>query len=158
MHPWVDADTTDVQTAVVIFFENNIFLSCSFASGSVAFGCEFQFQVNLNGTSEGLEEFVVERSGVHGSLCSASSNQRNGYMTISVLDLEQDRMTRGSVALTPGEQVLETEADYMQQTGCSVQRGKGSVPLRLWVGLFRWLGATEYECLFNFSCTSEACT
>ena len=126
----MSADTTDVQTGQVVFFENNIFLTCSFAVGSRATGCIFLFQVNQNGTVVGIEEFVVLRSGGGGSQCDVSANQRNGYMDLSVQDLEQDGSTRGQVLLTPREIVLETEAEYTELTGCSIPRGE--------VGVARW--------------------
>ena len=120
--------TTDVQIGQVVFFENNIFLTCSFAGGSTATGCIFQFQVNQNGTETAveIEEFVVLRFGVDGSQCNVSANQRNGYMDLFVKDLEQDGM-RGQVLLTPREIVLETEAEYTELTGCSIPRGEVGV-------------------------------
>ena len=117
------ADTTDVQTAHIMFFENNIFLTCSFAVGSTATGCIFLFQVNQNGTVVEIEEFMVLCSGPGGSQCSIITNQRNGYMNLSVLDLEQDG-TQGQIVLTSGEIMLETEDEYTQLTGCSIPRGE----------------------------------
>lgn len=119
----VFADTSDVQTAQVVFYENNVFLSCSFADDSSASGCVFTFQVNQNGT--GNEQFVLLQS-VGGQQCNTTDNQQNGYTEISVQDLEDvvmDQLSLGQLSLLAEVTVLDSAADYSQQTGCSVPTG-----------------------------------
>ena len=82
------------------------------------------FKANQNGSGAATEEFRVQRSGDLGTQCNASTNQRNGYMRFSVFDLEQNGMSLGAIAIPVEEKVLETEEEYMQQTGCAVIRGK----------------------------------
>ena len=114
------ADTSDVQTAEVVFFENNVFLSCSFADDSSAVGCVFTFQVNQNGT--GNEQIVLMQS-VGGQQCNTTANQRNGYTEIFVQDLESDGVSMGQLSLPAEVTLLESAAEYSQLTGCSVPTG-----------------------------------
>ncbi len=117
---FISADTSDVQTARVIFFEDNVFLSCSFAGGSVAQGCRFTFQVNRNDT--GNELFSVLRS-ERGEQCNSSVNQYNGYDAISVLDVEEDGAL-GQLPLAVELVVIESQVEYVELTGCRVQQGQ----------------------------------
>lgn len=109
------SDTTAVQTARAIFFENNVFLSCSFAGGSVVEGCVFMFQVNQNGT--GTEEFVVLQTMGNGQ-CNVTANQVNGYMDISAFDLGSNE-----VPITVDTVMLASEIDFTRMTGCTVEQG-----------------------------------
>ena len=66
--------TTDVQTAEVdyIMSDNRVFLTCTFAAGSLAQGCVFIF--TLRGDTE--EVFVTREEGV---LCNATINSAAAY-------------------------------------------------------------------------------
>lgn len=119
-HLYFSADTSDVQTARVVFFENNVFLTCSFASGSLATGCVFTFLVNQNGT--GTEQFMVQQS-MGSQQCNVTTNQRNGYLDISVLDLEADGLSLGAVVLSVNTELVNSEAEYTQMTGCTIPQG-----------------------------------
>ena len=112
-------DTSDVQTARVVFFENNVFLTCSFAGGSVAQGCRFTFQVNRNATDNEL--FLVLRL-ESGQQCNNSVNEHNGYVNISAVDVEEDG-TLGRQSLVVVAVVVESEAEYEEMTGCRVRQG-----------------------------------
>lgn len=110
------SDTSDVQSGRAVFFENNVFLTCSFADGSVAVGCVFVFQVNQNGT--GTEEFVLLRSMQQ---CNVTGNQQNGYTDISVFDLRSGGI--GQVAVEVDAMTLPSEAEFTDMTGCIVPQG-----------------------------------
>lgn len=97
-----------------------MFLSCAFAEGSTARGCVFTLEVNQNGT--GSDQFVLLQS-LGGQQCNVTSNQRNGYMDISVLDLESDGVTQGQLTMMLDAMVLESGAEYTQLTGCTLSRG-----------------------------------
>lgn len=118
-------DSTDVQRAEIIFFESNIFLTCRFANGSSSQGCAFVFEANLNSTGAPTEKFRVARSGHLGNQCNASANQRNGYMSFSVYDVEQNGQM-GSVQIAVVDRVLDSEQEYMDLTRCMVMRGQRS--------------------------------
>ena len=107
------SDTSAVQTARAIFFENNVFLTCSFAGGSIVEGCIFMFQVNQNGT--GTEEFVV----VGSQQCNVTANQLNGYMDISAFDLGSNL-----VPIMVDTILLTSEMDFTSTTGCIVVQGQ----------------------------------
>lgn len=117
---FITLDTSDVQSARVIFFDNNVFLFCSFADGSLAVGCMFTFQVNLNGT--GNEEFIVLQS-MGGQLCNVTANQLSGYMDIVVFDLESDGVSVTPVSIIVDIVTVGSEDDYTEMTGCTVQQG-----------------------------------
>ena len=108
-----------MQSAQVVFFKNNIFLSCSFARQTAARGCAFRFQVNLNQTEP--EEFEVLRS-MEGQQCNISANQQSGYMDISVMDIESD-MVKAGVLISVETIVVESESNFTELTGCTVIQG-----------------------------------
>jgi len=110
----------------VVFFKNNVFLSCRFANGSGAKGCVFLFNANLNESgSTSINEFRVSlpSNDYRGNQCNASDNQRNGYMRFTVMDVEEDGSV-GVVSLPVAVREVVTEEEYRQQTGCSIPRGQ----------------------------------
>ena len=110
-------DTTDVQTAEAIFFENilnRLFLRCSFAEGSQAKGCVVI--LTLTGTNA-TERFNVTRSGDSGSLCTMADNQLEAYKSVEVFDFEANGNV-GSLGLNVSSTVLATEEEYIRLTGC----------------------------------------
>lgn len=115
----VISDTSDVQRGRAVFFENNVFLTCSFAGGSEALGCVFVFQVNQNGT--GTEEFVVLQS-MSSRQCNVTGNQMNGYTDLFVFDLMSGGI--GQVALAVDATPVSSEADFTAMTGCTVPQGE----------------------------------
>jgi hypothetical protein len=108
-------DTTAVQTAQAVFFENNVFLTCSFADGSVPDGCVFKFRVNQNGTGD--EEIQVLRS-MGSQQCNVTANQLNGYMGIFAFD-----MGSGVVPIQVDTLMISTEAEFTNITGCIIPEG-----------------------------------
>lgn len=110
-------DTSDVQTAEAIFFENRLFLRCSFAGNSQARGCVVI--LTLIGTNE-TERFDVMRAGgnVRASLCTMADNQREAYRSIEAFDFEANGNI-GLVNLNVSSNVLDTEEEYVQLTGCT---------------------------------------
>ena len=109
--------------AQVVFFRNNVFLTCYFAVDSGARGCVFLFDANLNASGASTNEFrVLLGSDHHGEQCNTSDNQRTGYVRFTVVDLEQDG-SMGVVSLPVMVREVETEEEYREQTRCSVARG-----------------------------------
>lgn len=119
----VTLDTSDVQVARVVFFENNVFLTCSFAGGSEAQGCRFTFQVNQNSSED--EEFLVLRS-EGGQQCNTSLNQRTAYVDLLVVDVERNGdLGQLSISLAADAVlVAESEEAYREMTGCRVEQGE----------------------------------
>ena len=116
--PFCFSDTTDVQLAEAVFFENRLFLRCSFADGSEAQGCIVI--LTLSSTTE-IESFDVSRES--GFLCTTANNQREAYSSVVVLDREVDGM-EGNVTLNITETVVNATSleQYIELTGC--QDGK----------------------------------
>lgn len=108
--------TTDTQAASITFFENNVFLTCDFASNSNALGCEFQLNV-VNGT----EEFFLSRTNSSVSQCNQTMNQRDAYISLVVRDVEADD-SRGTVEIIPTEpdDMVMDAGTYTAQTGCTI--------------------------------------
>ena len=108
-------DTTDVQRVEAVFFENRLFLRCSFAGGSQARGCAVI--LTLSGTNE-TERFEVSTvSGGSNSLCTMANNQKDAYRSVEALDIEMNGMD-GVLRLEVTPTVLTTEDEYIAMTGC----------------------------------------
>ena len=105
--------TTDVQSASLIFFENYIYLSCSFASSSQAQGCAFIFAASSNTT----EWFNVSQS--ESRLCAQLQNMGNEYTSIIALDWESDG-SYGSQPIGIDVNRSASSGEFMQVTGCSL--------------------------------------
>ena len=107
-------DTTDVQSAEVIFFKNRLFVRCSFADNSQARGCIIR--LTLSSTNE-IESYKVSRES--GSLCTTANNQREAYSGVVVLDMERCGMM-GNVSLNITAHVLSLPSvvQYTELTGC----------------------------------------
>lgn len=111
--------TTDVQTATILHFENNIFVTCTFASNSDASGCSVQLML-----VSGTEFFSLTRPGssVSVSSCSQTRNQLSAYINRTARDIEADgSMGTGVILLQPSDIIeIDDVNSYTGQTGCSV--------------------------------------
>ena len=108
-------DTTDVQRAEAVFFENRLFLRCSFAGNSQARGCAII--LTLSGTNE-TERFEVNAvSGGSNSLCTMADNQRDAYRSVEAVDIEMNG-SDGILRLEVTTTVLTTEEEYIATTRC----------------------------------------
>ena len=87
---------------------------CMFAGGSTAVGCVFEFQVNQNGTDEIF--VLLQSSG--GQQCNVTVNQINGYMGVSVFDLEADGVSLSRVPIVVDTVVVMSEAEFTDASGC----------------------------------------
>ena len=105
--------TTDVQSARLTFFENNIYLSCSFASSSPAQGCVFIFTASSNIT----ERFNVSQS--ESRTCAQLQNMENVYTSIVALDWESDG-SYGSRPISINVNETASAEEFMQVTSCSL--------------------------------------
>lgn len=98
----------------MVFFENRLFLRCSFAGNSQARGCIVR--LTLSSTNE-TESFEVSRES--GSMCTNANNQREAYSSVVVLDREGDGM-EGNVSLNITRYVVNATSleEYIELTGC----------------------------------------
>lgn len=80
------------------------------------------FEVNQNGSA--VEKFVLLQSmrNMSGQLCNVTANQLNGYMAISVFDLEADGVSLSPVAIAVETSEVESAVDFTAMTGCPVQQ------------------------------------
>lgn len=111
-------DTSDVQQASLTFFENNIFMTCSFADVVTSQGCVFNLTL-----ANGTELFYLARdpSESMASQCNVTSSQRGAYVSFEVMDWELDGSFGSFRIRIPDPPVIEVEADYTQLTGCVVE-------------------------------------
>ena len=108
--------TSDVQQASITFFQNNIFMMCTFANTITALGCIF----NLTLTNS-TEMFYLPRDEMAMvSQCNISSSQRMAYTSIEVMDWESDG-NPGTLRIPIMPVVVSDDANYTQLTGCVVE-------------------------------------
>ena len=98
-----------------MFFENRLFLWCSFAENSQAKGCIFVLILSSNNERERHE---VTRDGSTGLLYTNSNNQREAYSSVVVMDWEENGID-GNVTLnvTSGVKRVTSLAEYSKLTG-----------------------------------------
>ena len=112
--------TTDVQTARIIFFQNNIYVTCTFASNSNARGCRFKFVL---ANQNEVEPFFISRSSSTVSQCNVTMNQRRAYVNFTVTDVEANG-TNGTRPIVLDNRTdidsLNSAAEYFSVTGCTI--------------------------------------
>lgn len=106
------ADTTDVQRVEAIFYENRLYLRCSFATNSVASGCLIKFLLK---DSNETEDFEINRE--KGYSCNTTKNQFGAYSGFVVLDIEASG-SKGNTSLPVFPMNVSTLDEYEQETGC----------------------------------------
>lgn len=110
--------TTDTQNASIVFFENNVFFTCGFASNSDARGCVFVLTL-VNGT----ETFTLVRANSIATQCNQTMNQLDAaFVNLTVRDVEADD-SPGQTALPVLPQELTELMDavtYTSQTNCAI--------------------------------------
>ena len=106
-------DTTDVQRAEVVFYENDLYLHCTFADNSKATGCVFELVLK---NSNRTERFNVTRQS--GKLYTTANNQREFYSSVLVVDWEENGMV-GNVTLdiTSIVRNVSSLAEFTELTG-----------------------------------------
>ena len=113
-------DTTDVQNVKVYFFENNVFVECSFAANSLSRGC--LVRLVLDGNETMADELVLSRDSSSVSIlsqCNTTANQRSAYDVIFGLDLESNGAP-GSVPIPVVEmEPIMSAREFTEMTGCS---------------------------------------
>ena len=113
-------DTTDVQNVKVYFFENNVFVECSFAANSLSRGC--LVRLVLDGNETMADELVLSRDSSSVSIlsqCNTTANQRSAYDVIFGLDLESNG-AEGSVPIPVIEmEPIMSAREFTELTGCS---------------------------------------
>ena len=98
-----------------MFFNNHLFIYCSFADNSQAQGCIVR--LTLSSTNE-TESFEVKRKS--SSLCTTTNNQREAYSSVVVLDWEENGMVGNlSFDITTGVFSVSSLDEYIELTGCS---------------------------------------
>ncbi len=119
---FVIIETTDVQSAEVIFHQMYVQLSCRLADVTKSLGCLFRFSPNMNGTGE--QKFFLMREGAGVTLlqCNDTINQRSAYTddeSISVFNVENN----GSVSnfrIGPVDTEIVGMTNFTMATGCPV--------------------------------------
>lgn len=117
-------DTTDLQSAEVVFFENNIFLRCFFANNSQALGCVIRLSISSTNDTESDDTFELRRQpGINNDIvisnCNSTTNRRVAYSEIVGVDLEGDGMV-GDVSLQVAVIEVENESNFTQLTNCTL--------------------------------------
>ena len=107
------ADTTDVQVAEAIFFENNLYLRCTFAVNSAAQGC--LIRLSISGSND-TDDFIVSREAEYS--CNRTNNRLEAYSDVTVSDLEENGMM-GNVSLMVVPMEVDTLDDFIVQTRCT---------------------------------------
>ena len=107
-------DTTNVQSAELeaVFFENRLFLHCSFADNSQAQGCIVR--LTLSSTNE-TESFQI--SCESGSMCTTANKQGEAYSRVIVLDWEENGM-EGNLSLNLDTRRVSTLVEYTRLSEC----------------------------------------
>ena len=129
-HTHTHTVTSDVQEASLTFFENNIFMTCTFADTVTSQGCVFNLTL-----ANGTEMFYLRRDddNTMASQCNVSSSQRMAYTSIEVMDWESDG-TLGALRIPiPMPVVVEQEGNYTQRTGCVVESKPYICLLQSWL-------------------------
>ena len=131
--------TSDLQSAQVVFFENNIYLSCVLARNSPAVGCSIRLTLATNtndtqpdATFDLLRNEVLSNTDVAIlSNCTMSTNQKAAYdeeRVVSVAIREDDVLASVIVPVTLSE---EGSADnFTRITNCTLpQQGQNMYPV-----------------------------
>ena len=108
------ATAFDVQSVEAVFFENCLYLHCSFVNGSRACGCIVQLTSSSSNTTESFE--ISRESGF---LCTNSRNQQDVYNSVVVTDRGQNGM-QGNVTMDITQTVVNATnlEQYIELTGC----------------------------------------
>ena len=108
----------------VYFFENNVFVECSFAANSLSRGCIVLLIVDGNETL--VEELMLERSSNTLSTitqCNTTTYQMITYDVILGLDLESNG-TVGSIPVPIKVEPIEDVSNFTEITSCVIPVGK----------------------------------
>ena len=99
--------------AEAIFFENNVYLRCTFAVNSAAKGCLIRLSVSSRNDTD---DFMVFREA--GYLCNETNNRLEAYSDVTVSDLEENGMV-GNISLMVVPMEVATLVEFMEQTRCT---------------------------------------
>ena len=108
------ADTTDVQDVVAIFYKNQLYLNCSFANNSQAYGCVVK--LSLRDSNE-TEDFEISHG--MGSSCNETNNRLEAYSGLIVADIEADGV-EGNVSRPVIPREVFSSNEFMNITGCEL--------------------------------------
>ena len=99
-----------VQSAEVIFYQNNVLLKCVFAKRTLSRGCVFRLS---------QEKFLLLRDHEDTVLlqCNFTMNQLSVYMDVSVINIESDE-SEGSYVITPAVREIKDPLHFTLATGC----------------------------------------
>lgn len=112
MFPSIFSDTTNLQSARAVFFENHVFLSCSLAIGP-ATGCTFLLVDNFGNRTIFLSRFTVGQR-----QCFFNARQRDDIRGIFVRASPDPSHSQVEVV------VVESEEVFTNTTLCSIHEGK----------------------------------
>ena len=124
------ADTGDLQSALVVFFENNVYLGCVLARNSPALGCSIMLSLATNtNTTQADETFDLLRTtgesnsdDVILSSCNMTTNRNGAYDETRIMGVAiQEGGSLGGVSLQAAVQVV-SEGNF---TNCTLpQQGE----------------------------------
>ena len=123
--------TSDLQSAQVVFFGNNIYLRCVLARNSPALGCSIRLTLatNTNGT-EPDATFDLLQTGAPNDVmlsnCTSSTNRREAYdeeRVVGVVIREDDVMASVVIPVAISEEV--SADNFTRITNCTLpQQGQ----------------------------------
>ena len=154
-------DTTDLQRAEVVFFENNIFLLCLLADNSPALGCSIRLRLRNTNDSQSDDVFELRRptsepgsDDVIVSNCNTSTNRYLAYREIVGVDLEGDG-SLGEVWLRVNETEAESLDEFTRLTNCTLPQPRKCVYMYMYcVYMYMYCVYLVYTgtCIFMFAC------
>ena len=110
------ADTTGVQRAEAIFFENWLYLYCTFANNSLTSGC--LIKLSLRESNE-TEDYEIPHA--VGYTCSMTNyNQFEAYsgITGTVVDIKTGPGAEGNFSLNVSARVIYSREEFVNATRC----------------------------------------
>ena len=99
-----------VQSAEVIFYQNDVLLKCVFAKRTLSRGCVFRFSQEKILLPRDHKDTVL-------SQCNFTMNRRSAYVDVSVINIESDG-SEGSHVTTPVVREIKDPLHFTLETGC----------------------------------------
>ena len=111
----INADTTDVQEVIAVFYKNRLYLRCTFGGDSNAQGCALK--LTLFGGNDTEEFNIFRKDGDMG--CFDTNNRLEAYGDIIVFDIEEDGLESNIISLTIVPINVSITDEFTRMTGCS---------------------------------------
>ena len=112
----ISTDTTDVQEVKIVFYNNRLFLNCTYRDDSKALGCALKLTVSGSNETEEFNIFRKDEDMIH-MKCFDTDNQLEAYGNITVFDIEEDGL-ESNTSLTVVPMEVLTTAAFTRMTKC----------------------------------------